>query len=254
MNPAPTPPTPPTAQTNRPVRLAQDRGSTKIGWLDSRHSFSFGNYYDPQRVGFHGLRVINDDRVAPGMGFDTHPHRDMEILTWVLDGELAHRDSMGHQSTLGPGGLQLMSAGTGIHHSEFNARRDAPAHFLQVWIQPRNAGTTPRYAEARPDPSLRDGRLIPVVTPDGSDGTLQIGADVRVLLGDFTADQDTRFQPTPGRAVYLHVATGRIRVDKQTLSAGDAIILEDIDADTPLLAIYGESSEPAQLLLFDLPG
>ena len=235
--------------TESQVRVADSRGTTRIGWLDSRHSFSFGGYYDPRRMGFHGLRVINDDRIAAGQGFDTHPHRDMEILTWVLDGELAHRDSMGHASSLGAGGLQLMSAGSGVTHSEFNAQTDAPVHLLQIWMTPQKNGTPPRYQEAVPDPASRSGRLVPLATPEGRDGSLILAADAAVYVGDFADGQADTYRPAPGRAVYLHVATGGVVVDGQTLSAGDALALDQATE----LNIRGDDPTPGQVLLFDLP-
>ncbi|MEM9418631.1 MAG: pirin family protein [Planctomycetota bacterium] len=230
------------------LRPADERGTSNLGWLDSKHSFSFGGYHDPHRMGYHGLRVLNDDRVAPGMGFDTHPHRDMEILTWVLDGELAHKDSMGHASSLGAGGVQLMSAGTGVTHSEFNGRSDAPVHFLQVWIMPRERGTKPRYQEAIPDPATHDGQFAPLATPDGRDGSLTIGADAEVYVGDFSQGQSATLSVPYGRVAYIHVATGNVTVNGDTANAGDAITL---DGDTKI-EIAGVNTQ-SQALAFVLP-
>lgn len=245
-----------TAQTNTPhvtLRPAVERGVTRIGWLDSKHSFSFGGYQNPDRMGYHGLRVINDDRVAPAMGFDTHPHRDMEILTWVLDGELAHKDSTPgsknhNTSTLGPGGVQLMSAGTGVAHSEFNARDAAPVHFLQVWITPREHGTTPRYQEARPDPATRDGKLAPLATPDGRGGSLTIGADAQVYVGDFRPGQSASLDLPADRVAYVHVATGGVTVSGRSATAGDAVTLEGRNA----VEVSGAAAA-GQVLVFVLP-
>ena len=233
------------------VRTAASRGSTRIGWLDSKHSFSFGGYHDPQRMGYHGLRVINDDRVAPGRGFDTHPHRDMEILTWVLDGELAHRDSMGHSSALGAGGIQLMSAGRGVAHSEFNASDHAPVHFLQIWITPTQRGTEPRYQEALTDPATRDGTLVPLATPDGRDGSLTIGADAEIFVGDFAEAQADELKLTEGRVAYVHVASGSVEVNGQGLTAGDAVTINGGD----VVSVRGaDGAETAgQVLVFVLP-
>jgi len=242
--------------TTSPVashRPAAERGATHLGWLDSKHSFSFGGYHDPDRMGYHSLRVLNDDRVAPGTpgnpnGFDTHPHRDMEILTWVLDGELAHKDSMGHASTLGAGGIQLMSAGTGVSHSEFNGRADAPVHFLQVWITPRETGTTPRYQEAMPGPAIRAGRFAALASPDGRDGSLVIGADAEVYVGDFAAGQTATLQLLVGQVAYVHVATGGVTVNGQSAEAGDAVTLESRHA----IEVAGVSAA-SQVLAFVLP-
>ena len=229
-------------------RPADARGTTRIGWLDSKHSFSFGGYHDPTRMGYHGLRVLNDDRVAPGMGFDTHPHRDMEILTWVLDGELAHRDSMGHASSLGAGGIQLMSAGSGVTHSETNGREDAPVHFLQVWIMPTQRGTEPRYQEAVPDPATRDGRFAALAAPDGRDGSLVIGADAEVFVGDFADGQSATLPIPDGRVAYVHTATGSVTVNGQPAAAGDEVTVEGQDAVT----VEGTISN-GQVLVFLLP-
>jgi redox-sensitive bicupin YhaK (pirin superfamily) len=203
-------------------------------------------------MGYHGLRVLNDDRVAPGGGFDTHPHRDMEILTWVLDGRLAHRDSMGHASALGPGGLQVMSAGSGVTHSEFNASDAAPVHFLQVWIQPTQTGTEPRYAERSVDPAARDGKLALLAAddPSGDAEAIEIGADARVYVGDFRSGQSAVLQVNPDRVAYVHVATGQLTVNDTPLEAGDAVTLEGVDQ----VRIEGSVADAAgQLLLFDLP-
>ncbi|MEM9882123.1 MAG: pirin family protein [Planctomycetota bacterium] len=235
------------------VRRAAERGTSRFGWLDSRHSFSFGGYHDPRRMGYHGLRVLNDDRVAPGMGFDTHPHRDMEILTWVLDGELAHRDSLGHASVLPAGGLQLMSAGSGVSHSEFNAREDAPVHFLQVWLQPRERGTEPRYQE-RAEPGVAGGgpvRLAATGRVDrATEGVMALGADAEVYVGTFdTAGSDTLLVPA-GRVAYVHAATGTLTVEGQTLSAGDALTVED-PSRSVTLNLAGQPG--ARLIAFVLP-
>lgn len=229
-------------------RPAAERGATHLGWLDSKHSFSFGGYQNADRMGYHGLRVINDDRVAPGMGFDTHPHRGMEILTWVLDGELAHKDSMGHASSLGAGGIQLMSAGTGVTHSEFNAQDDAPVHFLQVWITPREVGTAPRYQEALPDPATRAGRFTALATPDGRGDSLVIGADAEVYVGDIAAGQTATLALPAGRVAYVHIATGGVTIHGQSATAGDAVILEGRDE----IEAVGVA-EASQLLVFVLP-
>ena len=237
------------AQPGVSLRPAASRGTTRIGWLDSKHSFSFGQYHDPQRMGYHGLRVINDDRVAATGGFPTHPHRDMEIITWVLDGQLAHRDSMGHASALGVGGVQYMSAGSGVTHSEFNPSETRPAHFLQIWISPSDRGLTPQYAEATTDPADRDGKLLPLATTDGRDGSFTIRGDAQVYVGDFAAGQAARLPLADDRVAYVHVATGSVDINGQPASAGDAVTLEG----PPTLDITGRDDTPAQVLVFDLP-
>ena len=227
---------------------AASRGATHIGWLDSKHSFSFGNYHEPARMGYHGLRVLNDDRVAPGQGFGAHPHRDMEILTWVLDGELAHRDSMGHASTLGRNGVQLMSAGTGVTHSEFNGASDAPVHFLQVWIEPRERGTTPRYQEKLDALPSDVGGFVPTATPDGRDGSLMIGADVQVFLASLPAAGEASLDMPPGRVAYVHVATGGVTVNGLAAGAGDAVTVEGGDVN-----VVGGGNGDARVIVFRLP-
>lgn len=238
------------------LRPADERGTTRLGWLDSKHSFSFGEYHNPKRMGYHGLRVLNDDRVAPGppgnlSGFPEHPHRDMEILTWVLDGQLAHRDSMGHASTLGPGSIQLMSAGTGVTHSEFNASSEVPVHFLQVWIMPTAPGAEPRYQEATPDPAARHGRLAPLANPNGHKGALTLGADAHVYVGDFPPGTSDPLDLPDDRVAYVHVATGQAEINGQPAAAGDAVTIEDHNQ----LIIEGstDASEPTQVLVFVLP-
>ena len=205
---------------------ADSRGHTRLGWLDSRHSFSFGNYHDPARMGYHGLRVLNDDRVAPGQGFGAHPHRDMEILTWVLDGALAHKDSMGHESVLQAGGVQLMSAGSGVVHSEFNASDSEPVHFLQVWIEPRERGAEPRYQERLDAPPADAGGFMPAATPGGRGGALDMGADAEVFLAWLSGGEAATLDLPAGRVAYLHVATGSLTVNGQPAVAGDAVLVE----------------------------
>ena len=226
---------------------AASRGRTGIGWLDSRHSFSFGGYHNPQRMGFHGLRVLNDDRVAPGQGFGAHPHRDMEILTWVLDGALAHRDSMGHRSTLGPNGVQLISAGTGVTHSEFNASAEAPVHFLQVWIEPRARGGTPRYQEKLDAFGGGAAGLVPVATPDGRDGSLVIGADAEVYLASLVPGEGAAVELPGGRVMYVHVAAGSVTINGQAAAAGDAVIVAS--GDVTLVGV-----EDARVIAFRMAG
>lgn len=226
---------------------AARRGHTRLDWLDSRHSFSFGDYRDPTRMGFSNLRVINEDVVAPGGGFPTHGHRDMEIVTYVLEGTLSHRDSLGNGSEIRPGDVQRMSAGTGIRHSEFNHSADAPVHLLQIWLLPASTGAPPAYALERFPPAERRGRLRLLVSPDGRDGSLasrQDGLLSGALLG---AGETVSLDLAPGRRGYVHVARGRARVNGTSLGPGDALALEQ----EPRIELEGEAD--ADLLVFDLP-
>jgi redox-sensitive bicupin YhaK (pirin superfamily) len=229
------------------VRRSDDRGLARHGWLESRHTFSFADYYDPAHMGFRSLRVINDDRIAPLGGFPTHPHRDMEIFSYVLGGRLAHRDSMGNERTLHPGEIQLMSAGSGVTHSEYNPSSDDEARLLQIWIQPRERGLTPRYTEWKPQPDTVGAPLTLLISPDGRDGSATIAqeADVwRVLLEAGTA---TRHELRPGRGVWLHVIRGSLAVGETVLLPGDALSTE-----TPGSLELRAGDENVEALLFDL--
>lgn len=235
----------------RMLRSADERGRVDVGWLDSRHTFSFGHYHDPQWMGFGPLRVINEDRVAPGGGFAPHRHANMEILSYVLSGALAHKDSLSDAGgVLRPGELQWMSAGHGIEHSEFNASDSEPVHFLQIWIQPDRSNTAPAYAQRAFDPQARNGRWGPLASPDGADGSIAIRqqAWLRGALLDAGGTVDGALQP--GRKYWLHVARGAIDVDGQRLSAGDAL---GIAEEAGELRIGGAGDETADVLLFDLP-
>lgn len=224
------------------VRKADTRGVTRFGdWLDSRHSFSFGDYYDPARHHFRALRVLNDDRVAPGGGFPTHPHRDAEIVTWVLSGALEHRDSMGNGAVLRAGEWQAMTAGTGITHSEFNPSRTEPVHLLQIWLLPDRKGHAPRY-DQRAFAGV-PGAWELVAAPGGSGGALPIHQDARVYRARLTA-APARHALAPGRAAYLHLATGTATVNGVALAAGDAVTVE---GDSELVA-----SGDGEAVLFDL--
>ena len=209
------------------VRRTDDRGRTEWGWLDSRHTFSFGEYYDPRHMGFRSLRVVNDDRVVPGAGFGTHPHRDMEILSYVLDGALEHKDSMGSGSIIRPGELQLMSAGTGVTHSEYNPSRTEPVHFLQIWILPDRRGLTPRYEQRAFPMKESAGRLILVASKDGRDGSLTISQDVAVHAAVLRAGDRVTLPLSSGRHAWVHVARGRASVNGTELSEGDAAAVSD---------------------------
>jgi quercetin 2,3-dioxygenase len=195
------------------LRRANERGYADHGWLKSFHSFSFAEYYDPKFMNFGALRVINEDRVAPGMGFGTHGHKDMEIVSYVLDGALAHKDSMGNGSAIKPGDVQRMSAGTGVQHSEFNHAKDRPTHFLQIWIQPNQLGIPPSYEEKNFSESEKRGKLRVVASPDSRDGSVKIHADAIVYAGLFDGTESANLQIAPGRRAYVHVARGSISVN-----------------------------------------
>ena len=222
------------------IRKAADRGTTNIGWLDSKHTFSFGDYVDARHHHFRSLRVINDDRVAAGQGFGTHPHRDMEIFTWVLSGELAHRDSLGNGATIRAGEWQAISAGTGVSHSEFNPSPTVPVHFLQMWVTPSRRGLTPKYQQQAFAPA--PGTWQTTLSPDGRDGSLVIHQDAVIRTATLTATPLTH-EVAPGRGVWMHVATGVANVNGQELQGGDAIAVEGES-----LTLTGDG----QVVLFDL--
>lgn len=228
------------------VRPAEERGRADFGWLDSRHSFSFGEYWDPRHMGFGPLRVINDDRVAPGGGFPTHPHRDMEIVSYVLEGGLEHRDSLGNGSVIRPGDVQRMTAGTGIRHSEFNASATDPVHFLQIWILPEAAGLTPSYEQTRFEPEERRGRLRLVASRDGRDGSVTVHRDVD-LYATLLADSETSAHDlAPGRIAWVQVARGEAIVAGERLREGDGLSITDAGR------LDLEGIGDAELLLFDM--
>ena len=229
------------------IRKGSDRGYADHGWLESFHSFSFAGYYDPRHMGFGPLRVINEDRVAPGAGFGTHGHRDMEIISYVLDGALAHRDSMGNGSVIRPGDVQRMSAGRGVQHSEFNHEKAGQTHFLQIWIEPAVRGIDPGYEEKRFDASVKRGRLALIASPDGREGSVQIHQDACVYAGLFDGDERATLALAPGRLGYVHVARGTLSVNGQRLAAGDALKLSD-----EATVVIGDG-EGAEILVFDLP-
>jgi redox-sensitive bicupin YhaK (pirin superfamily) len=228
-------------------RPADERGRTRLPWLDGRHSFSFGDYYDPSWMEWSALRVLNDDRVAPGGGFPTHPHRDMEILTWVLDGALEHKDSMGSGAVIRPGEAQVMRAGTGVTHSEFNQSRSAPVRLLQIWFPPRTHGLKPGYQQ-RPfaDGELHD-QLRAIVSPDGRDGSLVVDQDVVVYVARLSPEAAVTHAITPGRRAWVQVARGDVTVNGTRLTEGDGAGV----ADERLVAIA--SPMGGEVLLFDLP-
>ena len=230
------------------IRRAEDRGHADHGWLDSYHSFSFADYWDPQHVEFGVLRVINEDRVVPGAGFGTHGHRDMEILSYVLDGELAHKDSTGTSSVIRPGDVQRMSAGRGVMHSEFNGSQSKPVHFLQIWIQPNVLGIPPGYEEKHFTEAVKRGRLRLIASPDASDGSVVIRQDARVYAGLFDGDEQAVLEVATGRRLYVHVARGEVTANGESLRAGDALKLTGV---TRLELAGGRAAE---VLVFDLPG
>ena len=229
------------------VRLGKDRGHANHGWLDSFHSFSFADYYDPQHMGFGPLRVINEDRVNPGMGFGTHGHRDMEIISYVLEGSLEHKDSMGNGSVIRPGNVQRMSAGTGVRHSEYNPSRSERVHFLQIWIEPDQRGVAPSYEEIRVDDEAKRGKLRLIASPDGAEGSVRIHQDARLYAALLDGADAVAHALAPGRRGYVHVVRGAVTVNGQSLGAGDALKLEKV-GDIAL-----EQGAQAEVLLFDLP-
>lgn len=229
------------------VRKSEDRGLANLGWLHSHHTFSFGHYYDPRHTGFGPLLVINEDRVQAGKGFGTHGHRDMEIISYVLDGELAHKDSMGNGSVLRYGDVQRMSAGTGVMHSEFNNSPDKLVHFLQIWIEPAAKGIAPGYEEKHFDVAAKRGRLRLIASPDGSDGSVTIHQDARLYASLLQDDETIAHELSPGRTAYLHLIRGQLAVNGQHLSTGDALKISGERR------IHIDQAQAAEFLLFDLP-
>jgi quercetin 2,3-dioxygenase len=230
----------------RHFRPAAERGHANHGWLDSYHSFSFADYYDPRYMGFSALRVINDDRIAAGAGFPTHPHQEMEILTYVLSGAVAHKDSMGNIATVAAGEFQIMSAGTGITHSEYNPLPEQELHLYQIWIMPSTAKVTPRYAQQRFD--APQGRQL-ILSPDAADGSLKVYQDMRLWRWAFRPQETGSVLPiAAGRRLWLQGVRGQVRVDGQLLAAGDGLAVWD-EAQISLEPL----AEDAEVLLFDLP-
>jgi redox-sensitive bicupin YhaK (pirin superfamily) len=229
------------------VRKSCERGHANHGWLDTYHTFSFADYYDPAQMGFGPLRVINEDRVEPGKGFGTHGHRDMEILTVVLDGGLQHRDNLGNGSVIRPGDVQRMSAGTGVLHSEFNASDKAPVHFLQIWIEPSKRGVRPGYEQKHIGAEERRGRLRLLASPDGRDESVTIHQDARVYVTDLAPDEAASHDIEPKRRAYVHVARGAVTLNGKPLEAGDGASIVD-ETTLNLLGL-----QESQVLLFDLP-
>ena len=232
------------------VRKSSDRGVASFGWLRSQHTFSFGHYYDPQWMGFGPLRVINEDIVAPGGGFPPHRHANMEILSVVLSGALAHRDNTGGEGVLRPGEVQWMSAGHGIEHSEFNGAKDAPVHFLQIWIQPDRLNAQPAYEQRAFDVAAREGRWQVLAAPDGADGGLPLRQQAWLRAVRLAPGQAVDVVLDPARKHWLHVATGDVALDARALSAGDALGFAE---ESGTYRLEGRGSAPADVLFFDLP-
>jgi len=230
------------------VRRAGERGQADHGWLKSFHSFSFADYFDERHIQFGPLRVINEDTVAAGHGFPTHGHRDMEIISYVLSGALAHQDSTGEQSVIRRGDVQRMSAGTGVRHSEFNPSRTESVHFLQIWLLPQQRGVTPSYEERHFTDAEKRGRLRLIASPDGAEGSVRLHQAARVYAGLFDGAEWAQLPLEPGRQAYVHVAQGRLTVNDTPLAAGDALQL------TPASVVSLRGGAQAEVLVFDLPG
>jgi quercetin 2,3-dioxygenase len=228
------------------LRKSQERGHANHGWLESYHSFSFAGYHDPRHMGFGPLRVINEDRIAPSTGFGTHGHRDMEIISYVLSGELAHKDTMGNVKGIPPGDVQRMSAGTGVMHSEFNHAQDQTTHFLQIWLEPNVRGIEPSYEQKSFPEADKRGRLRLVASPDGEDASVLIHADARVHAGLFDGDEAAHLALPGGHRAWVHLVRGELEVNGQKLKAGDAIALENEEGVTL------SNGDGAEVLVFDL--
>jgi len=229
------------------LRKAKDRGHADHGWLNSFHSFSFADYHDPEHMGFGALRVINEDRIQPGTGFGTHGHRDMEIISYVLEGALAHKDNMGNGSSIVPGDVQRMSAGKGVLHSEYNHAKDGVTHFLQIWIEPNVTGIAPGYEQKHFDAASKRGRLRLVASPDGREGSVRMHQDAYLYAALLEGAERITHTVAEGRRAYVHVARGRVSVNGQALQAGDAL------KATGTREITLENAAAAEVLLFDLP-
>ena len=228
------------------LRKSQDRGYADHGWLKSFHSFSFAGYHDPRFMGWGNLRVINEDRIAPGMGFGKHSHRNMEIISYVLSGELAHEDSIGNVKGIPPGDVQRMSAGTGVTHSEFNHAKDQTTHFLQIWIEPNVLEIAPGYEQKTIPPANKEGKLCLVASPLGQDGSVSISADAKIYSGLFDESQSAQLPLDPNRKAYVHLIRGALEVNGQHLNSGDALLIQE---ETQLTLSHGKSAE---VLVFDL--
>jgi redox-sensitive bicupin YhaK (pirin superfamily) len=227
-------------------RTSSDRGRTELGWLHSRHTFSFGNYFDPDHMGFRSLRVINDDVVEPGRGFGEHPHRDAEIFSYVIEGELEHKDSMGNGRVIKTGDLQYISAGNGVLHSEFNPSRKNPVHFLQIWLMPKETGGKPRYSEKALGKDAKPNALTLLFAGEPRDGAVEIRADADIYFGKLDAGNQLVHQSAPGRGQWVHVISGELTLLGQTLKTGDGLAIENINS------LELQSQSGTEFLLFDL--
>lgn len=230
------------------VRHSAERGLAELDWLKSRHSFSFADYFDPEFMGFGDLRVINEDTIAPAKGFDTHPHQDMEIISYVLEGELEHRDTLGNHMTIGAGEVQRMSAGTGIMHSEYNASSDAPAHFFQVWVIPERTSIAPGYEQRLFSDAEKRGQLRLIVSPDGRDGSLRIHQDAALYASILEAGDSVRHELAAGRKAWVQLARGSVTVNGEALQAGDGAAITEADS----VEITETGDGDAEFVLFDL--
>lgn len=228
------------------IRRGSERGGANHGWLDTKHTFSFGDYYDPKHMGFRALRVINEDKVTPGQGFGTHGHRDMEILSYVLEGALAHKDSGGNQGVIAPGDVQRMSAGTGVQHSEFNGSKTEPVHFLQIWIRPDRPNENPGYEEKKFSVAEKQGRLRLIASPNGDDGSVKINADARVYATVLAKGEKTATTLGADRSGFIHVARGAVKVNGEEMAHGDGASF------TPGAKIELEGIDGAEVIVFDL--
>ena len=228
------------------IRNRNERGPTKIDWLDSKHSFSFGHYQDPKHMGFGPLRVINEDRVAPGAGFGTHPHNNMEIVSYVLGGALEHKDSMGTGSVIKPGDIQRMSAGTGVTHSEYNASQEEQVHFLQIWFLPKKQGIEPSYDQKSLDPALTENTFKLVMSPDGREDTITINQNVDFYVGRLDGSNPVHFKTGEGRIQWVQIAKGAVDLNGKTLVAGDGAAIKDEET------LVFDDAGSAEILLFDM--
>jgi quercetin 2,3-dioxygenase len=230
------------------VRKSKERGHAKHGWLDTYHTFSFANYHDPKHMGFRSLRVINEDRVAPGQGFGTHGHNEMEILTYVVNGSLAHKDSMGHQEALGPNEIQRMSAGTGIRHSEYNPSATEPLHLFQIWIEPATSRTQPSYEQLAFDPEEKKNQLKQLAGPEGGNGAARINQDAKVFVAELGEGVEIPYRLGSQRGAWVHVVRGEVTVNGVELKTGDAAAVTGEET----LALRGAGAAPGEILLFDV--
>ena len=233
------------------IRKSNERGHANHGWLDSHHTFSFANYYDPAHMGFRSLRVINEDRVAEGRGFGAHAHRDMEILTYVLSGKLAHKDSMGHTELLGPNEIQKMSAGSGVVHSEFNGSDTEPTHFFQIWIEPKTRGTTPAYEQLKFEAEEKQNRFKLLASPTPAPGAATLNQDAKVSVAELEPGHKLEYELGTTRHAWLHVIRGEVSVNGEKLSTGDAVAVEQ-EQKIDITAQASESAGKSEILLFDL--